>query len=150
MKKKKTIIICIIVAVVAAGGILLTSSNFSHGPAHESSSESLAMESSKKTDYSVLSGSWIRQTGGYVIKVNKILESGQADAEYFNPRPIHVSRAMASEKNGTLNLFIELRDQGYPGSTYTLKYNSEYDALVGVYFQALMQQSFDVAFNRKK
>jgi len=150
MKKKKAIIICIIVAVVAAGGILLTSSNFSHGPSHESSSESLAMESNEKTDYSVLSGSWIRQTGGYVIKINKIIENGQMDAEYFNPRPIHISQAIASEEDGALKLFIELRDQGYPGSTYTLKYNSEYDALVGVYFQALMQQSFDVAFIRKK
>lgn len=148
---KKTIIItCIVIAIVAIAGIFLTSSNFSHEPANDSGSESLPLESSKKTDYSKLTGSWIRQTGGYIIKINKILENGQMDAEYFNPRPIHVSRAMASDKNGALNLFIELRDQGYPGSTYNLRYNSEYDALVGVYFQALMQQSFDVAFTRKK
>ena len=33
--------------------------------------------------------------------------------------------------------FIELRDEGYPGSTYTLESDSTNDALVGVYFQAL-------------
>jgi len=147
MKKIKTVIItCIIVAVVVAIGIFLTSRD----PSRESSFESLAMESSGKTDYSKLTGSWIRQTGGYVMKINKIIDNGQADAEYFNPRPIHVSQAVASEKNDALNLFIELRDRGYPGSTYNLRYNSEYDALVGVYFQAAMQQSFDVAFIRKK
>lgn len=147
MKKIKTIIITsIIIAVVAAVGVFVTSND----PSQKPSSESLPPESNVKPDYSKLTGSWIRQTGGYVIKINKIVENGQVDAEYFNPRPIHVSRAMASEKNGTLNLFIELRDQGYPGSTYNLRYNSEYDALVGVYFQAAMQQSFDVAFIRKK
>ena len=147
IKKKKTIItVCIAIAAIAAVAILETSREPSNGP----SSESLTPEPIKKPDYSKLTGSWIRQSGGYVIKIDKILENGEARAEYFNPRPIHVSRAVASEKNGALDLFVELRDQGYPGSTYTLRYNPEYDALVGVYFQALMRQSFDVAFMRKE
>ena len=143
MSRKKLIITaCFIIAIVAAIGILRTP--------NDNSSESLALASKKQSDYSTLVGRWTRQTGGYEISINKISDNGQAYAEYFNPRPIHVSMAEVSEQKGTLNLFIELRDKGYPGSTYTLKYNPDYDALVGVYFQAAMQQSFDVAFVRKK
>lgn len=147
-RKNKNIIltICIIIAVVAAFAII----GMLREPSDRPPSGSIAPESNKQKDYNKLVGSWIRQTGGYVITINKISGDGKAYAEYFNPRPIHVSQAIASEENGALNLFIELRDQGYPGSTYTLMYNPEYDALVGVYFQALMQQSFDVAFNRNK
>jgi len=147
-RKNKNIIltICIIVAVVATFGII----EMLEEPSNKPLSGSIATESSKQKDYSKLVGNWIRQTGGYVITINKVSADGQADAGYFNPRSIHVSQATASNKNGELSLFIELRDQGYPGSTYTLKYNPEYDALVGVYFQAAMQQSFDVAFTRKQ
>ena len=40
--------------------------------------------------------------------------------------------------------------QGYPGSTYTLTYNPAKDMLVGFYYQAAMQQNFDVVFARMK
>jgi len=75
---------------------------------------------------------------------------GNVDAAYFNPRSINVGMASVKEADGHLELFIELQDQGYPGSTYKLKYNAKYDAMVGVYFQAVMQQSYDVIFQRKK
>jgi hypothetical protein len=48
-----------------------------------------------------------------------------------------------------IELFIELQDQGYPGSTYRLKHNPEYDVMVGVYFQAAVRQTFDVVFERQ-
>ena len=147
-RKNKNIFltICIIIALFATYGII----GVLREPSNKTPSGSIAPEYSKQKDYSKLVGSWIRQTGGYVIAIDKISGDGQANAAYFNPRPIHVSQAVASSKNGELSLFVELRDQGYPGSTYTLRYNPEYDALVGVYFQAAMQQSFDVAFTRKK
>jgi len=47
-------------------------------------------------------------------------------------------------------LFIELRDAGYPGSTYELIHDPRSDLLSGVYFQAAMGQRFDVVFVRKK
>jgi hypothetical protein len=96
-----------------------------------------------------LIGSWVRPDGGYVIEISKIYPDGKVDAAYFNPRPIHVSRSNVSEKDGIIELFIELQGKGYPGSTYTLKYNPEYDAMVGIYFQAVIQQPFDVVFQRK-
>jgi hypothetical protein len=80
-----------------------------------------------------LVGSWVRPDCGYVIEISKIHPNGKVDAAYFNPRPIHVSRSSVSEKDGIIELFIELQGKGYPGSTYTLKYNPEHDAMVGIY-----------------
>jgi len=49
-----------------------------------------------------------------------------------------------------MQVFIELRDTGYPGSTYTLIYNLQQDMLTGIYYQAAVNQSFEVVFVRKK
>ena len=95
-----------------------------------------------------LVGNWVRTDGGYIIAVRSVDPEGRVDAAYFNPRKINVSRAEAAVKGKTAKLFIELRDEGYPGSTYTLEYDSTNDSLVGVYFQAVLQQSFNVIFVR--
>ena len=97
-----------------------------------------------------LVGNWVRTDGGYIIAVRSVDPEGRVDAAYFNPRKINVSRAEAAVKGKTAKLFIELRDEGYPGSTYTLEYDSTNDTLVGVYFQAVLQQSFNVIFVRLK
>jgi hypothetical protein len=69
---------------------------------------------------------------------------------YFNPRPINVSGAEWQRQEGRLGLFVELRDVNYPGSTYTLVYEGEKDRLVGIYYQALLRQRFNVEFVRVK
>jgi uncharacterized protein (DUF2147 family) len=99
-------------------------------------------------DVQVLVGKWVRPDGGYVISVRSVDPKGRVDAGYFNPRPINVSRAEASVEGKTVKLFMELQAAGYPGSTYELIYDPGNDALVGVYFQAAMQQSFEVVFVR--
>ena len=91
----------------------------------------------QETSTQRLIGNWVRTDGGYIIAVRSVDPGGRVDAAYFNPRPINVSRAEAVVKGKTARLFIELRDEGYPGSTYTLESDSTNDALVGVYFQAL-------------
>lgn len=101
-------------------------------------------------DFGRLVGSWVRPDGGYVIEISKIYPDGRVDAEYFNPRSIYVSRSTVSEKDGIIELFLELQGKGYPGSTYTLRYNPAYDLMVGTYFQAVIQQPFDVIFQRKQ
>ena len=70
------------------------------------------------------------------------------NAAYFNPRPIHVAKAEASLYEGTVNIFIELRDVNYPGSTYNLTYDPADGYLKGIYFQAAVGQTFDVYFGR--
>ncbi|MDZ7581784.1 MAG: hypothetical protein U5R30_14640 [Deltaproteobacteria bacterium] len=103
-----------------------------------------------KAELQRLVGDWVRPDGGYVISIRRIAPGGRAEAVYLNPRPINVSRAEASIDGDTAKLFIELRDAGYPGSTYELLYDSRSDLLAGVYFQAAMGQRFDVVFVRKK
>jgi hypothetical protein len=49
-----------------------------------------------------------------------------------------------------LQVFVELRAPGYPGSTYTLRYEPQRDQLEGSYFQAALQQRFAVVFVRMK
>jgi hypothetical protein len=71
------------------------------------------------------------------------------DAAYFNPHPINIAQAEASWKKGKQEVFIELQDTGYPGSTYTLEYNPDQDAFTGVYFQATLKQAFEVVFVRQ-
>ena len=97
-----------------------------------------------------LTGRWLRPDGGYVIEIRSVQPNGVLDAAYFNPRPIHVSRAEWRGDNGRVQVFIELRDANYPGSTYTLSYVPEVDRLAGAYFQAVHQQTFDVEFVRQK
>jgi hypothetical protein len=97
-----------------------------------------------------LIGSWHRVDGGYIIHIRGINANGQMAAAYYNPKSIHVSRAAASLNDGAVSVFIELQDVGYPGSTYTLMYSPEQDILSGVYFQAVVKQSFEVIFTRVK
>ena len=68
--------------------------------------------------------------------------STPARSMYPWPRPPH-SRI-------TSKVEIELRDTGYPGSSYTLLYDPDKDALLGFYYQAVQKQNFDVVFVRMK
>lgn len=135
-------IFLVVMGLSATSIPVLTNESLAQTPNNSSSKKASA-------DYSRLIGSWVRLDGGYVIEIRKIHPDGKVDAAYLNPRPINVDKATVSEIDGTLGLFIRLQDQGYPGSTYALKYNSEYDVLVGVYFQAAIQQMFEVIFKKK-
>jgi len=97
-----------------------------------------------------LRGRWLRPDGGYILDIRDVDARGQIEAAYRNPRPITVARAEATQDGATLHVFVELRAPGYPGSTYTLRYDPQRDQLAGVYFQAALQQNFDVVFVRMK
>jgi hypothetical protein len=107
-------------------------------------------ESVKQADFSALVGEWIRPDGGYVIQVREVKSDGSVDVGYFNPKEINISEVNISEWKGLLKLFIKLDDEGYPGSTYNLYYYAEKDALAGFYYQAVLQQKFEVVFLRKR
>jgi hypothetical protein len=110
------------------------------------SGPALSMEN---PDFKAIVGEWVRPDGGYVVRVLNVLPDGTVDAGYFNPGRINVAEARVSLWKGLVKLVIKLQDQGYPGSTYTLYYNTEKDALVGFYYQAIMRQTFEVVFIRK-
>jgi hypothetical protein len=101
-------------------------------------------------DVKRLQGRWLRPDGGYVLELRDSGDDGSLKAAYFNPRPINVEQAEVRRKDGTLTVFVVLRDVNYPGSTYTLRYDPEADRLMGTYFQAMQGQTFEVVFMRVK
>ncbi len=102
-----------------------------------------------KPGYGIITGEWQRTDGGYLIRISDVQANGQAKVEYFNPSPIHIAQAAISTEKNLLKLFIKFQDKGYEGSTYTLFYYTEKDALVGFYYQAVMDKTFEVIFTRK-
>lgn len=136
----------VILVVVAVGAALLASRD-RKPPAAPVASAPIA-RSEGKPEMQRLVGNWVRPDGGYILGVRAVDGAGHVDATYLNPRPIHVARASASPMANTMKLFVELRDEGYPGSTYDLTYNPNDDTLQGIYFQAQIQQRFDVVFLR--
>ena len=97
----------------------------------------------------LLNGNWIRPDGGYVMEVRSAQSDGRLDAYYFNPRPINVARAEWRRENDGLHVFMELRDEGYPGATYKLRYLPDKDQLAGEYFQPVYQETYEVQFIRR-
>jgi len=104
--------------------------------------------SESESGFGVLPGRWVRPDGGYVITIKSVNAAGELDAAYANPNPLPFARAEATRDGETIKLFFELRAGGYNGSTYELTYDPLNDTLKGDYFQAVVQQKFDVYFAR--
>jgi hypothetical protein len=100
--------------------------------------------------FAKLKGKWLRPDGGYILEIRSVDPGGKMDAAYLNPRPINVAKAQATQEGAATKVFIELRDVNYPGSTYNLAYQAEGDKLTGIYYQAALQQQFEVVFVRAK
>jgi hypothetical protein len=98
----------------------------------------------------VLKGSWVRLDGGYVIAIRNVGPKGQIDATYYNPKPLPFARAQAMQVNGALRAVFELQAGGYTGSVYELTYDAANDRLKGVFRQAVVRQTFEVTFVRRK
>jgi hypothetical protein len=97
-----------------------------------------------------LLGRWLRPDGGYVLEFRDVNASGTLAAAYYNPRPIRVAKAQTSRDEAKLKVFVELRDVNYPGSTYNLVYQPAGDKLEGIYFQAALNEQYDIYFERMK
>jgi len=102
----------------------------------------------KPFDFSVIPGQWAHIDGSYTLRVENVMSDGAAEVSYFNPGRIHVAESRVSTQQGRIRLFVKLRDEGYPGCTYTLFYYPEEDVLAGVYYQAAVGQTFEVIFVR--
>jgi len=155
--KRFPIIWITVIIVLAAGAIILviadlkptTQDQIVKSDAKMPKAQSTA-PSDKTKSFGNLIGHWLRPDGGYIIEIRNIDADGRMDAVYLNPRPINVDRAEASWKNGIQEVFIELQDTGYPGSTYTLDYIPDQDIFTGVYYQAVIKKGFEVVFVRQK
>lgn len=102
------------------------------------------------TKFDKLLGRWARTDGDYTLELRAVDAAGKLTASYRNPSPINVEKAEASLEGDRLFAFVVLRDVNYPGCTYKLAFDKEHDALVGEYFQAMQQQTYEVAFTRLK
>ena len=114
------------------------------------SSETVSPQQKTIPDKSKLVGEWTRTDAPYQIKITELLDDGTMKADYFNPASINVSSAMWAFGDGVLKIYIELRDENYPGSNYNLIYYPERDLLAGKYFQAVESVTYDVGFTRAK
>ena len=123
--------------VVCAQSNIVTSDDSSKSP-------------SADPQFIALQGRWVRPDGGYVITIKSVEVSGKLDADYSNPNKLPFAKAEASRDGTTIKIFLELRAGGYNGSTYTLTHEPATDVLKGTYFQAVVQQKFDVYFMRAK
>ena len=119
-------------------------------PPAPATNQAVSAASAPKADYAKLVGRWQRPDGGYVLELQSVDAEGKFAAGYFNPSPIHVERAIATTTAGALKVFVLLQDVNYPGCTYQLTYDAATDQLFGQYFQASMQETYDVTFARLK
>ena len=130
-KHRRVLLIAVILPVICVGAFVV----------HKQRSET--------ADYGPLIGQWVRPDGGYILDIKSINPDGKIEMAYLNPQPINVSRAQANIKASNIELFIELRDKGYPGSYYTLTFDSQTNRLVGVYHHLVLNKNFDIYFIRR-
>ena len=149
------LMILILAAIVGAGGWLYYNE---FGMRTDPKPETSNAQNFKKEVFQTVSpgnfnnldlvGRWIRPDGGYIIEIRNVDSNGLLEAAYFNPLPINVSQARLTFVNKEPQVFIELRDAGYPGATYKLIYHPKKDVLAGLYYQPAVGQSFEVIFVR--
>ena len=97
-----------------------------------------------------LAGSWLRSDGTYTITISDVKEDGKMTATYYNPKPIHVEKALWNLKDAVLQAYVEMNDENYRGSYYKLTYDEQNDQLIGSYFQAATKATYEVEFNKEK
>ena len=149
LRSARTVTLSLVVGIlaIAAIGFLLLSRP---SPAPEGQNQTAPMPQATETAslYGALLGRWLRTDGDYLLDVRAIDGTGKAQVDYFNPRPIHVARAEASREGDDLKLLVILEDVGYPGSYYTLAWSPADKRLIGEYYQATLQETFEVTFTR--
>lgn len=104
----------------------------------------------RAVDQSSLVGIWNRTDAPYRIQISEVFDDGRMKAGYFNPKSINVSKAQWANTGGFLKMYVELRDENYPGSNYNLTYMPDRDLLAGTYYQAVEGATFKVEFVRTK
>jgi hypothetical protein len=116
----------------------------------DSNNSETSSPTKKPIDKNLLVGAWIRTDASYLIKITNVNKDGTLNAQYYNPKPINVESATWEEHNTDLKIIIVLRDENYPGSTYTLNYIADRDMFAGEYYQAVEGLTFYVEFARNK
>jgi hypothetical protein len=111
-------------------------------------SESVESGTTEPEAFESVAGRWLRPDGGYILELSQPGPNERFKAGYFNPRPIRVATTRLTHEGPAIRVYVELLDVGYPGSYYDLIYDPAGDRLVGIYYQAKMDATFDVVFVR--
>jgi hypothetical protein len=158
-RKKLPMVVAGFIALAVLAGVVLwlnrskpAAASAETPTAEANASPGAASTGAPSTDpgFQKLLGRWQRPDGGYVLALSSVDAGGKIAAGYFNPGSIHVARAEASQEGSAVKVFVELRDVNYPGSTYTLTYDPESDQLKGTYFQAALQEQYEIYFERMR
>jgi hypothetical protein len=115
----------------------------------DTASQSIAPQDLEKA-LKLLEGRWQRTDGGYVIQLKNPSPDGKINVGYYNPKPIHVERSGWQYAAGKIIVAVELQDENYPGSLYTLQFFPRENLLAGTYYQAVEKVNYDVEFRRLK
>ena len=108
-----TLLLTIAIITAVAFFLLQGRQIVAQSPVAQTAEESVAAPEAR-VGFDLLQGRWQRPDGGYVLEIREIDGSGKMVAAYFNPRPINVSRAEASQEGTTTKVFVELQDKNYP------------------------------------
>ncbi len=135
---------------IVLGVALLVGLNCGCGKPSEEKAPAPAKAAVPADPFAVVMGRWLRMDGGYMLMVHSVEAGGKAVISYRNPSPIHVEQAQVSREGDVIKIFVELRDEGYPGCTYRLRYEPLRDQLVGVYYQAALKESYEINFERQR
>jgi hypothetical protein len=95
-----------------------------------------------------LVGWWLRHDQSYMMVLDAIAEDGSAEARYFNPAPVNVSKAEVWLEGDLIRLRLELTDRNYPGNYYELGYIPDRDTWVGLYHHLGNDEIYEVYFVR--
>jgi hypothetical protein len=150
-QKRWLLLLCFAITTIVVACDQQKEKKESDGSEGKPSSVSEPIKAQQKAfDRSVLIGDWIRTDAEYRVTISELRDDGTLRAGYFNPNSINVGKAGWVFSDGAMKLYIELRDENYPGSNYNLVYYPEKDLLAGKYFQAVEGVTYDVGFFRKK
>jgi hypothetical protein len=108
----------------------------------------ILIEESKSQDKNLLKGVWGRRDGLGEINISEVIDNGVLKATFYNPKLINIEKSTWLNSSGVLRIHILFREDNYPGSTFSLNYIAEKDVLVGVYFDAVTNESYTVTFDR--
>jgi hypothetical protein len=101
-------------------------------------------------DENLIKGVWGRTDAVGEINISEVLNNGLLKATFYNPKMITIEKAVWTNSSDVLRIYILFREDKYPGSSFSLNYLPEKDLLLGVYFDALTNESHSVSFKRVK
>jgi hypothetical protein len=111
---------------------------------------SILTKQTEKQDKNLLKGVWGRTDATGVVNISEVLDNGLLKTTFYSPKMINIEKAVWTNSSDVLRIYILLREDNYPGSSFSLNYMAEKDLLLGVYFDALTNESLTISFERIK